>query len=202
MRARRLLESKRITSGRAQIKRATTAIRAAVAGREAFMRTRGDKIAFKAVFSDSEVSTLRAAAKILDKLHLRRGREAKAAAAEEKAFQEREKAARQEAEKIFDGWALDVAGWLPLVIYNQGGLFALPQLAQDGTIAGGWERSCDYTRDCFLDQVAWEAAIVKSGVVARMTARRKKLEKLAARSDYQDFDVLVQQVTAALAGQK
>lgn len=188
--------SKGISNGAATVKRAATAIRAVVKGHEAFMQTQADVEQYRADLGESEAATLREAAMILEKLHDRRSRQAKAAAAEERAFEARKKAARIEAARIFDSWKLDVAGWLPIVADTRG-LTWIRRDVREGVIALGWHRDCDYTRDCFLNQIAWEAASGKGGGAELAQARREKLAASAAR-ECQDVDALVQQITTAL----
>ena len=189
--------SKQISGGAAHVKRAATAIRAVVKGHEAFMQTQADVEQYKADFDEAEAATLRAAAKILERLHDRRSKQAKAAAAEERAFEARKKIAWVEAAKIFDGWKLDVSGWLPFLLDNRG-LHWILEDVRDGTIAGDWGRDCDSARRCFLTQIAWEAASGKGSVVDLMTARREKLASMAARECHQGLDTLVQQITTSL----
>ncbi|MDP2195395.1 MAG: hypothetical protein Q8J72_05350 [Rhodocyclaceae bacterium] len=188
--------SKQISGGAAHVKRAATAIRAVVKGHEAFMQTQADIEQYKADFDEAEAATLHAAAKILERLHDRRSKQAKAAAAEERAFEARKKAARIEAARIFDSWQLDVAGWLPLVIYNLGPACILRDV-REGIVAIGWHQDCGAARDCFLNQVSWEVASGKGSVAYLMTARREKLAAMAAR-ECQDLSDLVQQITTAL----
>lgn len=188
--------SKGITSGAATVKRAATAIRAVLSGQEAFMRTFADEKQHRANLSETEVDALRAAVQILEKLHDKRSEAAKTAAEEERAFKAREAAARIEAAKIFDGWKLDVGGWLPLVADTRGLTWILRDV-REGIVALGWCRDCDYARDHFLTQIAWEIASGKGGVADLMQARREKLAASAAR-ECQDVDALVQQITTAL----
>lgn len=188
--------SKDITSGAATVKRAATAIRAVLSGQESFMRTFRDEEQHRANLSEAEVDSLRAAVQILEKLHDKRSAAARATAAEERAFKEREKSARIAAARIFDGWRLDVAGWLPLVLDNRGLGWVIEDV-RDGRIAIGWHRDCDSAREHFLTQIAWEVASGKGSVAELVQARREKLAASAAR-ECQDVDALAQQITTAL----
>lgn len=188
--------SKQISGGAAHVKRAATAIRAVVKGHETFMQTQADMEQYKADFDEAEAATLRAAAKILERLHDRRSKQARAAAAEERAFEARKKVAWVEAAKIFDSWKLDVSGYLPIVIYDRG-LTWIRRDMREGIIAIGWHRDCDSSRDYFLTQIAWEAASGKGCVADLMAARRAQLAASAAR-ECQDLGALVQQITTSL----
>lgn len=186
-------ESRHITNGAAQIARAATVIRTVVQGQRSTLQVLGPA---EADLVEAEIDTLHAAMQILKKLHEKRSQEAKTAAEEEKAFRARAATLRIEAARIFDSWRLGVAGWLPLVLWGE--YDCVQQELQYGTLATSWERYCNAARDEFVDHVGWCAAGGQDGVADLMQERREKLCALAAR-ECQDFDVLVQQVTAALA---
>lgn len=190
--------SKRIANGAASAKRAATTIRAVLGGNEAFMKTASDVRNFAAVLTEAETDTLRAAVAILDSLHSRRSKQAKAAAAEERAFLVREKAARLEAVKIFDSWRLDVAAWLPFVIAVRGRWW-VDRDVQDGRLAGEWGYECHVARRSFLDQIAWEVASGRGKVLELMQVHR---EKLAADRECADIKGLAQQITTALVARQ
>jgi hypothetical protein len=111
--------SKQIANYAGQVKRAASMIRAVLDGTEAFMQTFGDIKKYKADFSEAEMQTLRDAAMLLEKLRDRRATDARAKAAEEKAYEARKEHGFKQAAAIFDSWQLDTAAWL-VFIFDDG----------------------------------------------------------------------------------
>jgi hypothetical protein len=187
-------KSQQIASWAAQVKRAATAIRAVLTGRESFMQTSRDMDAYRLDLTEQEVNTLQDAARILENLHKQRRNDAAKQKAAEQAFKAREDAAYKEAAALFDSWNLDVAGWLVLIYGDN-----WSHLRDANSLAGEWDSAKRYARDSILSTVAFNAA-KGNGTVEELLHRERVYRALARHCD--QVEEAAARVTTALVARR